>query len=128
MQKPVYMDYHSTTPVDPRVLERMLPYFTENFGNAASRSHSYGWKAEEAVEVARGQIAKLIGATAHYATADLDEGPIIEQDVVRVSHRDTVPDLIRKGRDLEKVVLARAVRCHLSDRVLRYANKTVVFD
>ena len=71
---------------------------------------------------------KLIGATAHYATAELDEGPIIEQDVVRCSHRDSVKDLMRKGRDLEKVVLARAVRCHLEDRVLVYDNKTVVFD
>lgn len=71
---------------------------------------------------------KLIGATAHYATADLDEGPIIEQDVVRSSHRDSVQDLVRKGRDLEKVVLARAVRWHLEDRVLVYDNKTVVFD
>jgi formyltetrahydrofolate deformylase len=71
---------------------------------------------------------KLIGATAHYATAVLDEGPIIEQDVVRASHRDDVEDLIRKGRDLEKVVLARAVRSHLDDRVLVYGNKTVVFD
>jgi formyltetrahydrofolate deformylase len=71
---------------------------------------------------------KLIGATAHYVTADLDEGPIIEQDVVRCSHRDSVADLARKGRDLEKVVLARAVRWHLDDRVLAYGNKTVVFD
>jgi formyltetrahydrofolate deformylase len=71
---------------------------------------------------------KLIGATAHYVTADLDEGPIIEQDVVRCSHRDRVDDLVRKGRDLEKVVLARAVRCHVEDRVLAYGNKTVVFD
>jgi formyltetrahydrofolate deformylase len=71
---------------------------------------------------------KLIGATAHYATVDLDEGPIIEQDVARISHRDEVEDLIRKGRDLEKVVLARAVRLHLEDRVLVYGNKTVVFD
>ena len=71
---------------------------------------------------------KLIGATAHYATAVLDEGPIIEQDVVRASHRDAVEDLVRKGRDLEKVVLARAVRSHLDDRVLVYGNKTVVFD
>lgn len=70
---------------------------------------------------------KLIGATAHYATADLDEGPIIEQDVVRCSHRDEVEDLARKGRDLEKVVLARAVRWHLEDRVLVYGHKTVVF-
>lgn len=71
---------------------------------------------------------KLIGATAHYATAVLDEGPIIEQDVVRASHRDAVEDLVRKGRDLEKVVLARAVRSHLDDRILVYGNKTVVFD
>jgi formyltetrahydrofolate deformylase len=70
---------------------------------------------------------KLIGATAHYATEVLDEGPIIEQDVVRCSHRDSVEDLVRKGRDLEKVVLARAVRSHLEDRVLTYGNKTVVF-
>jgi len=71
---------------------------------------------------------KLIGATAHYATSDLDEGPIIEQDVARASHRDSVQDLIRKGRDLEKLVLARAVRSHLEDRILIYANKTVVFE
>ncbi len=70
---------------------------------------------------------KIIGATAHYATADLDEGPIIEQDVVRVSHRDDVADLIRKGKDLERVVLARAVRLHLQNRVLVYGNRTVVF-
>jgi formyltetrahydrofolate deformylase len=71
---------------------------------------------------------KVIGATAHYVTAELDEGPIIEQDVARVSHRDAVEDLVRKGRDLEKVVLARAVRLHVKNRVLVYRNKTVVFD
>ena len=71
---------------------------------------------------------KLIGASSHYVTTGLDEGPIIEQDVVRVSHRDTVEDLMRKGRDLEKVVLARAVRWHLENRILVYQNKTVVFD
>jgi formyltetrahydrofolate deformylase len=70
---------------------------------------------------------KLIGATSHYVTEVLDDGPIIEQDVVRVSHRDTVEDLIRKGRDLEKVVLSRAVRWHVENRVLLYGNKTVVF-
>jgi formyltetrahydrofolate deformylase len=70
---------------------------------------------------------KLIGATSHYVTEVLDDGPIIEQDVVRVSHRDTVEDLIRKGRDLEKVVLSRAVRLHIESRVLVYGNKTVVF-
>ncbi len=70
---------------------------------------------------------KLIGATAHYATGDLDEGPIIEQDVISVSHRDSVPDLVRKGRDVERSVLSHAVRWHLEDRVLVYGNKTVVF-
>jgi len=71
---------------------------------------------------------KIIGATAHYATQDLDEGPIIEQDVIRVGHRDTVEDLVRKGRDLEEIVLARAVRRHIERRVLVYGKKTVVFD
>lgn len=71
---------------------------------------------------------KIIGATAHYVTPELDQGPIIEQDVVRVSHRDSVADLIRKGRDLEKVVLARALDLHLRNRVVVYGNKTVVFD
>lgn len=70
---------------------------------------------------------KLIGATSHYVTEQLDDGPIIEQDVVRVSHQDTVEDLIRKGRDLEKIVLSRAVRAHVENRVLVYGNKTVVF-
>lgn len=71
---------------------------------------------------------KIIGATAHYVTKDLDEGPIIGQDVSRVSHRDTVDDLVRKGRDLEKLVLSRALRLHLSHRVIRHRNRTVVFD
>lgn len=71
---------------------------------------------------------KIIGTTAHYATQDLDEGPIIEQDVIRIGHRDTVDDLVRKGRDLEEVVLARAVRRHIERRVLVYGRKTVVFD
>ena len=71
---------------------------------------------------------KLIGATAHYVTEDLDEGPIIEQDVTRVSHRHGPRDMIEKGRDLEKLVLSRAVRRHLQNRVLDYGNKTVVFD
>ncbi len=71
---------------------------------------------------------KLIGATAHYTTSELDEGPIIAQDVVPCTHRDSVRDLIRKGRDLERMVLSRAVRHHLDDRVLVYDNKTVVFE
>jgi formyltetrahydrofolate deformylase len=71
---------------------------------------------------------KLIGATSHYVTEDLDEGPIIDQDVTRVSHREQVVDLVQKGRDLERVVLSRAVRWHLNHRILSYGNKTVVFD
>jgi formyltetrahydrofolate deformylase len=71
---------------------------------------------------------KAIGATAHYVTRELDQGPIIEQDVTRVSHRDSVEDLLRRGRDLEKVVLARAVDLHLRHGVLVYGNKTAVFD
>ncbi|MBP6344769.1 MAG: formyltetrahydrofolate deformylase [Neisseriaceae bacterium] len=71
---------------------------------------------------------KLIGATSHYVTNELDEGPIIEQEVVRISHRDEVDDLVAKGRDLEKVVLSRAVRWHADNRVLSYCNRTVVFD
>ncbi len=77
---------------------------------------------------AYGRGVKRIGATAHYATLDLDEGPIIEQDVVRVSHRDTPSELVRKGRDVERTVLSRAVAWHLEGRVLVYDNKTVVFD
>ena len=71
---------------------------------------------------------KLIGATAHYATADLDEGPIIHQDVTRINHRNSVADLVRKGRDLEKSVFAQAIRLHLDNRILVYNNKTVIFD
>ncbi len=71
---------------------------------------------------------KMIGATSHYVTEELDEGPIIEQATIRCSHRDSVDDLVRKGRDLEKRVLASAVRWHLEDRILVYAGKTVVFD
>jgi len=70
---------------------------------------------------------KLVGATAHYATSDLDEGPIIAQDVVRCSHADTVQDLVRKGRDVERMVLAQAVRWHLEDRILVHGRRTVIF-
>jgi formyltetrahydrofolate deformylase len=71
---------------------------------------------------------KIIGATAHYVTELLDEGPIIEQGVTRISHRDNLEDLVEKGRDLEKIVLSRAVRWHIENRILLYANKTVIFE
>jgi len=71
---------------------------------------------------------KVIGATSHYVTADLDAGPIIDQEVVRISHRDSISDLVRKGRDLEKIVLARAIWHHLQRTILVYDNRTVVFN
>jgi formyltetrahydrofolate deformylase len=70
---------------------------------------------------------KLVGATCHFVTAELDAGPIIEQDVIRVDHRDSVADMVRKGRDIEKVVLARGLRWHLEDRVLLHTGHTVIF-
>ena len=77
---------------------------------------------------AHGRGVKLIGATSHYATEVLDDGPIIEQDVMRISHRDQVADLVARGRDLERIVLSRAVRWYLERRILCYGNKTVIFD
>ena len=73
-------------------------------------------------------FCKVIGATAHFATSELDAGPIIEQDVTHITHRDSVADMVRKGRDLERLVLARALRWYLDDRVLVHGNKTVVFE
>jgi len=71
---------------------------------------------------------KIIGATSHYVTADLDEGPIIDQDIIRITHKDTLKDLIRKGRDLERLVLARALHNHFEYRVLAKGKKTIIFD
>lgn len=103
--------------------------FIQQFPNIINIHHSFlpAFAGANPYHRAYDRGVKIIGATAHYATADLDEGPIIEQDVVRVSHRDDVDDLIRKGKDLERVVLARAVRLHLQNRVLVYGNRTVVF-
>jgi formyltetrahydrofolate deformylase len=70
---------------------------------------------------------KIIGATSHYVTTELDTGPIIEQDVVRITHKDSIPDLVNKGKDLEKIVLSRAVQKHIERKVLAYKNKTVIF-
>jgi formyltetrahydrofolate deformylase len=113
-----YMQILSPEVIDPyryRVINihhSFLPAFSG--GRPYAQAHQRG--------------VKLIGATAHYATEDLDEGPIIDQDVTRISHRDSIADLTRKGRDLETAVLARAVRAHLDDRILVYGRKTVVFE
>jgi formyltetrahydrofolate deformylase len=120
--------------VDLVVLARYMQILTDDFlksyeGQVINIHHSFlpAFMGSKPYHRAFERGVKLIGATAHYATAELDEGPIIEQDVVRCSHSDAVEDLVRKGRDLEKVVLARAVRLHLDDRILVYDNKTVVF-
>jgi formyltetrahydrofolate deformylase len=98
-------------------------------GRCINIHHSFlpGFKGAKPYHQAHERGVKLIGATAHYVTSDLDEGPIIEQDVERISHRDTPDDLVRKGRDIERRVLARAVRYHLEDRVLLNGKKAVVF-
>lgn len=103
--------------------------FINNFHKIINIHHSFlpAFPGANPYYRAHQRGVKIIGATAHYVTQDLDEGPIIEQDVVRVSHRDGTKDLIRKGKDLEKIVLARAVRLHLQNRVLVYGNRTVVF-
>ena len=98
-------------------------------GRCINIHHSFlpGFKGARPYHQAHARGVKLIGATAHFVTSDLDEGPIIEQDVERISHRDTPEDLVRKGRDIERRVLARALAYHLEDRVLLNATKTVVF-
>ena len=104
--------------------------FIINFSQVINIHHSFlpAFAGANPYQRAYKRGVKIIGATSHYVTEDLDAGPIIEQDVVRVSHRDDVGDLIRKGKDLERVVLARAVRLHLENRVLVYSNRTVVFE
>ena len=114
-----------------RYMQVLSADFLEKFGGPVINiHHSFlpAFAGGKPYHQAHARGVKLIGATAHYATADLDEGPIINQDVARVTHRHGVDDLVRKGRDLEKTVLAQAVRWHLEGRVLVYGNKTVVFD
>jgi formyltetrahydrofolate deformylase len=113
-----------------RYMQVLSPHFVERMrGRVINIHHSFlpAFSGGRPYQQAHERGVKLIGATAHYATRDLDEGPIIEQDVIRASHRDSVDDLVRKGRDVERAVLSRAVRWHLDDRVLVYGNKTVVF-
>ncbi|HEX2861401.1 MAG TPA: formyltetrahydrofolate deformylase [Lacunisphaera sp.] len=117
------------------VLARYMQVLTADFLQACAQPvinihHSFlpAFAGGKPYHQAHFRGVKLIGATAHYATAVLDDGPIIQQDVVRVTHRHGVEDLVRKGRDLEKLVLAQALRWHLENRILVYGNKTVVFD
>ena len=117
------------------VLARYMQILTESFVNRYPAAiinvhHSFlpAFIGARPYHAAHARGVKLIGATSHYVTAVLDDGPIIEQDVARISHRDQVEDLIARGRDLERIVLSRAVRWHLERRILCYGNKTVVFD
>jgi len=117
------------------VLARYMQILTENFvahypASIINVHHSFlpAFIGARPYHAAHARGVKLIGATSHYVTSVLDDGPIIEQDVARISHRDQVEDLVARGRDLERVVLSRAVRWHLERRILCYGNKTVVFD
>src|SRR4029078_2172350 len=120
--------------IDLVVLARYMQVLSDELceqlaGHASNIHHSFlpSFKGAKPYHQAHDRGVKLVGATAHYVTADLDEGPIIEQDVERISHRDTPDDLVRKGRDIERRVLARAVRLYLEDRVIPNGRKTVVF-
>ena len=121
--------------VDLVVLARYMQVLSDDFlrrykGPVINVHHSFlpAFAGAKPYHQAHSRGVKIIGATAHYATANLDEGPIITQTVAPVNHRHTVEDLVRKGRDLEKVVFAQAIRFHLEQRILCYENKTVVFD
>ena len=123
------------TNVDFVVLARYMQILSPEFLNAYESRiinihHSFlpAFAGADPYRQAYDRGVKIIGATSHYVTSDLDDGPIITQEVVDVSHRDSVDDLRRKGRDLERIVLARAVRCHVEDKILVSQNKTVVFE
>ena len=122
------------TSTDLVVLARYMQVLSEDFagklsGRCINIHHSFlpGFKGAKPYHQAHERGVKLIGATAHYVTGDLDEGPIIEQDIERISHRDAPDDLVRKGADIERRVLARAMRYHLEDRVILNGRKTVGF-
>lgn len=114
-----------------RYMQILSPQFVEQYPAAIINvHHSFlpAFTGARPYHAAHARGVKLIGATSHYVTEVLDDGPIIEQDVARISHRDQVDDLVARGRDLERMVLSRAVRWHLDRRILCYGNKTVVFD
>jgi formyltetrahydrofolate deformylase len=133
-QESAIWDLVGQTGTDLVVLARYMQILSDDLtaklaGRCINIHHSFlpGFKGAKPYHQAHERGVKLIGATAHYVTTDLDEGPIIDQDVERISHRDTPDDLVRKGRDIERRVLARAIRYHLEDRVIPNGRKTVVF-
>jgi formyltetrahydrofolate deformylase len=123
-------EHRIDTVVLAKYMQILSPRFLGAFPEVINIHHSFlpAFAGANPYMQAFERGVKIIGATAHYVTDQLDAGPIIEQDTVRISHRDSVADLIRKGKDLERVVLARAVRAHLEDRVLVHGNRTSVFD
>lgn len=119
------------TVVLAKYMQILSKNFIENYKNKIINvHHSFlpAFKGAKPYLQAYTRGVKLIGATAHYVTEELDNGPIIEQDIVRISHRDILPDLVEKGKDVEKLVLARALKAHLENKILVCGNKTVVFD
>ena len=123
-------DFDIELVVLAKYMQILSDYFLENYSSIINIHHSFlpAFKGAQPYHRAWKRGVKLIGATAHYVTQDLDEGPIIEQCTVNVSHRDEVADLIRKGRDIERIALARAVRLHLNHQIFVYDSKTAVFD
>jgi len=133
-QEKAQLDLLANHNIDFVVLARYMQIITDNFighypQNIINIHHSFlpAFVGARPYHQAYARGVKIIGATSHYVTAELDAGPIIEQDVTRVTHKDSVKDMVRKGKDLEKTVLARAIWYHLQNRVLVYGNKTVVF-
>jgi len=132
-QENLFQEIVTKTNAELVVLARYMQILTEElsdkwFGKCINIHHSFlpSFKGADPYQQAFRKGVKIIGATAHYVTPDLDEGPIIEQNIERISHYDTPEDLIRKGNDIESIVLARAVRWHAEKRVLLNGNKTVV--
>ena len=123
-------DFDIELVVLAKYMQILSKSFLNNFSSIINIHHSFlpAFKGAQPYHRAWKRGVKLIGATAHYVTQDLDEGPIIEQCTVNVSHRDEVDDLIRKGRDIERIALARAVRLHLNHQIFVYDSKTAVFD
>jgi formyltetrahydrofolate deformylase len=130
VQLDMLREHRIDTVVLAKYMQILSPRFLGAFPEVINIHHSFlpAFAGANPYMQAFERGVKIIGATAHYVTDQLDAGPIIEQDTVRISHRDSVADLIRKGKDLERVVLARAVRAHLEDRVLVHGNRTSVFD
>jgi formyltetrahydrofolate deformylase len=127
----VLRDHGVDLVVLARYMQILSPEFCDEWsGRTINIHHSFlpSFQGARPYHQAHERGVKIIGVTAHYATAVLDDGPIIDQDVIRVSHRDDVAALQRKGRDLEVAVLARAVRAHIEHRTLVYGRRTVVFD